>query len=83
MDDVSSSKKKLKFKVYVMCGWPLILVLIGGAVGGGLGGIAYLLNLKLYNSNLSNIVKIILNILVGSTAIFLWSVIRAYIQSSF
>lgn len=66
-----------------MCGWPLILVLIGGAVGGGLGGIAYLLNLKLYNSNLSNIVKIILNILVGSTAIFLWSVIRAYIQSSF
>ena len=37
--------------------------------------LAYGLNITIYKSNLSNYIKVILNILVGSTAIILWFVI--------
>lgn len=83
MEDVVPSKNKLNFKLYMMCGWPFFLVFIGGAIGGGLAGIAYVINLNIYKSNLSNMGKIILNILVGCLAIVLWIVIRGYIHSKF
>lgn len=62
-------KHKYPTKVYLMCGWPLLLVLIGGAIGGALGALAFSMNLKIYNSALSNPVKVILNMMAGATAI--------------
>ena len=68
---------KLSAGAYVLCGWPLLLVAIGGAIGGGLGGAAFGVNLKIYKSNLPTAAKIVLNLFTGFAAIGLWFAIAA------
>ena len=65
-------KEKLPTSVHFMCGWPLVLVLIGGLIGGALGGIAYVINMTIYKSDMPNAAKIALNVVTGLSAIFLW-----------
>jgi hypothetical protein len=66
---------KLPAMAHVMCGWPLILVAIGGAIGGALGAVAYVINLAIYKSRMPSIFKIILNLGVGFSAIAIWWII--------
>ncbi len=63
---------KLPAGAYVLCGWPLFLVAIGGAIGGGLGGAAFVINLKIYKSNLPTAAKVALNLFTGFAAIGIW-----------
>lgn len=72
--------QKISTMVHVLCGWPLILVLFGGAIGGALGGVAYATNLAIYKSNMPSVVKIILNPIIGLAAIGLWFVIAMAIR---
>lgn len=74
---------KLPTKAHLMCGWPLALVAIGGAIGGGLGGAAYAINIAIYKSQLPLPAKIALNLLSGLSAFVLWAVIAALIQHRF
>ena len=68
----NTKKKNLSPITYFMCGWPLVLVTFGGAIGGGLGGAATVLNFKTYESNLPWPLKIFLNLCTGIAAIILW-----------
>src|SRR5262249_34987616 len=70
-----NAPEKVPPLVYVACGWPLILVLLGGLIGGALGGVAFALNMAIYKSKLPLAVKFILNPVIGVTAIALWLVI--------
>lgn len=79
-EDVRQEKPKLPAKAHLMCGWPLFLVAIGGAIGGGLGGAAYGINIAIYKSHISVPAKIALNILVGASAFIIWIVIATLIQ---
>lgn len=83
MDNKEISKPKLSTNAYLMIGWPLCLVLIGGAIGGGLGGVAYMINLKIYKSNLPNFQKIILNLICGFSAFVMWWFIAQWLRRSF
>ncbi|HNT76288.1 MAG TPA: hypothetical protein PKH77_14835 [Anaerolineae bacterium] len=74
---------KIPVIAHVLCGWPLILVAMGGMIGGALGGLAYGINITLYKSNIPVILKIILNIVVGIAAIVLWLIIGTWVQSQF
>ena len=65
-----------------MCGWPLLLVAIGGAIGGGLGGAAYGINIAIYKSKLPVSAKILLNLATGAAAIGIWAAIGVAIQSA-
>ncbi len=56
------TKEKLPTVAHILCGWPLILIAIGGAIGGGLGGLAYGINIGIYKSKMPLIVKIALNL---------------------
>jgi hypothetical protein len=73
--DSTQEAEKLPIAVHIMCGWPLILVAFGGAIGGGLGGFAYGINIGIYKSKMSLITKIALNIFVGLAAIGIWAFI--------
>ena len=73
----------LSTSAYLMCGWPFILVFVGGAIGGGLGALAYFINLKIYKSNLSNTYKVVLNILTGIGAMIVWFLIAVSIRVYF
>ena len=72
---------KLPFAAHLLCGWPILLVVIGGLVGGGLGGGAYAINLKIYKSQLPLAAKIVLIPLIGVGAILLWLAIAIAIQA--
>lgn len=83
MDNKKITNTKLSTSAYLMIGWPLCLLLIGGAIGGGLGGIAYMMNLKIYKSNLSNLRKISLNIICGISAFAIWWIVVQWLRKSF
>ncbi len=77
----SQDKPKLPASAHVICGWPLLLVLFGGAIGGGLGFAAYTVNMRIYKSKLPDTAKLGFNLSVGITAIGMWFAISMAIQS--
>jgi hypothetical protein len=73
---------RLPISAHPLCGWPLVLVAFGGAIGGGLGGAAYGVNMMIYKSRLPLAVKVALNLLTGSVAFMLWALIASAIHSN-
>lgn len=67
-----NSTDKLSPKAHLFCGWPLLLLFIGGAFGGGMGAVAYAVNVAIYKSKLPIVAKILLNLLVGFAAFGMW-----------
>jgi hypothetical protein len=65
-------QEKLPAGAHLLCGWPLVMVAIGGAIGGGLGGLAYGLNITLYKSRMPLWAKVLLNLAAGFSAFGLW-----------
>jgi len=76
----NGASEKLETRVHLMCGWPLALVFVGGAIGGGLGGGAYAINLALHKSKLPAPLKVIGNVAVGTVAVLLWLFAVAWIR---
>lgn len=68
-------REKLPAQAYLACGWPLAILLLGGALGGGLGGAAAMVNFAIYRSTLPVAGKVALNVTCGAAAIFLWAAI--------
>ncbi|TCB42153.1 hypothetical protein E0H83_12635 [Acinetobacter terrestris] len=81
-NEIMETEKAPKY-VHLIAGWPFVLVLFGGLIGGGLGGLAYLINLKIYNSQLSKMNKILANIMCGMVAISAWWWIAGAVQNTF
>jgi hypothetical protein len=77
----SSQKAKLPPLAYLVCGWPLLLVASGGAIGGGLGGAAFSLNLVAYRSKLPTPLKVVRNVAIGLAARGIWFAVAVAIQS--
>lgn len=76
----TKGEAKLPATAHLLCGWPLVMVFIGGAIGGGLGGAAYAVNVGIYKSKLPVPAKVALNIITGVAAIGLWFAIAVAIQ---
>ena len=76
-----NQKAKLPPTVLVMCGWPLGLACIGGAIGGCLGGAAFGINVAIYKSTLPKPVKVVLNVATGVAAFGIWFAIAVAIKS--
>lgn len=77
----TSEAPSLPREAHILCGWPLLLILVGGAVGGGLGGAAYAINLSIYKSRLPVVAKVFLNLFTGIAAIGIWLAVVVAIQS--
>jgi hypothetical protein len=71
---------KVPLIAHALCGWPLLLVFVGGAIGGAVGGLAYGINIAIYRSRLSLIEKLAFNIVVGSAAFIAWTVMAGLIH---
>lgn len=65
----------LPFWVYLLCGWPILLVVIGGLLGGALGGGAYGLNMMIWKSTLPLAARVPLILVVGAGAVGVWFII--------
>jgi len=78
--NATDAKEKLPAYAHILCGWPLLLVAVGGFIGGGLGGLAYGVNVGIYRSKkIPVIAKVFLNLVVGASAVILWLVIGGFI----
>lgn len=73
---------KLPAIAHAACGWPLVLVAIGGAIGGGLGGAAYGINIAIYKSRLPLAAKIVLNLVTGLAAFGIWLAIAVAVSAA-
>lgn len=84
MENVENlAKPTVPKRAHFIAAWPLLLVLFGGAIGGALGAIAYLLNIQIYKSQtLSKLQKILANLLCGMSAISLWWFIATWLQKA-
>jgi hypothetical protein len=72
---------KLPAWAHLVCGWPLVMVAFGGAIGGGLGGAAYGVNLWIFKSRLPLAAKVALNVFAGMAAFVFWALIASAIHS--
>ena len=79
--DSNTNQEKLPPLAYAICGWPLLLVAIGGAIGGGLGGAAFGINIAIYKSSMPIAAKCVLNILTGLAAVGIWFAVALAIHS--
>lgn len=66
------SQTQLPLTAHLMAGWPLLLVLFGGAIGVVYAVLAYILNIKIYQSTLSKLNKVLANLLCGMSALSGW-----------
>ena len=73
---------KLPPVAHALCGWPLALMFVGGAIGGALGGAAYGINVVIYKSRLPIVVKVVLNVLAGVAAMGVWFVIALALRGT-
>jgi ribosomal protein L37E len=71
---------KMSVVAHVLCGWPLVLVGFGGAIGGALGAAAYAINVSIYKAKMPAVLKILMNLVVGASAIAIWYFIAAAIR---
>ena len=67
----------------IFCAWPLALVAVGGALGGLLGAMAWVLNVKIMKSDFIAAVTIPAVILVGLGAFAAYAVIVIYLALTF
>lgn len=77
----AAKKEKLPPLVHVVCGWPLILVAVGGAIGGGLGGVAYGLAITFYKRTRSLPQTLAVSVVLGAAAVLGWYLIVRAIRS--
>ena len=75
------SENDIPSYVHILCGYPLVMIFIGGAIGGALGGLAYGVNIMIYKSNLSLPIKIIVNLATGALVVVVWLVLASVISS--
>ncbi len=75
----AEAKPKTPVWAYIVCGWPLILVVIGGAIGGGLGGAACFANLSIFRSQLHPALKALFIATTGMLAVGIWLAIGVVI----
>ena len=66
------AKPKLSTLQQVFCAWPLALVIVGGAIGGLCGGVAWALNARIMSSAMSAPLRYGLCVVTGIVAGLVW-----------
>lgn len=62
--------------------WPLILLFIGGALGGFLGGVFSMINIRIIRSNLNSVLRYSVTFAISALAMVLYIILATAIHSS-
>ncbi len=68
--------------VHMLCGWQFVFLFLGGLLGGGLGGIAYAINVAIVKTRLPLPAKIVSVIAVGIGAIIAYFVVIVLLHNA-
>jgi hypothetical protein len=74
---------KLPWTCQLAAGWPILLVILGGALGGGCGGAAYAISISLFKKHGVNATTYLLSVLIGIAAIAIYLVIIVALAIAF
>ena len=74
---------KLAWYEYIWIGWPLILVAVGGAIGGGCGGAAAAINFKVFQKTQNPVLRYVWTGLISLTAVGIYVVCATMIYALF
>ena len=66
---------------YIWIGWPLIMVALGGAIGGGLGGAAAAINYKVFQKTQNPVLRYVWTGLISVAAIVAYVVCATMIYA--
>jgi hypothetical protein len=80
---IEQPKPKLTWYHYAWIGWPLILVAVGGAIGGGLGGAAAAINYKVFLKTQNPVLRYAWTGLISVTIVVAYLVIATLIYWQF
>ena len=69
---VAAARPALTTLQQVVCAWPFVLVIVGGAIGGLCGGVAWAANTKIMSSTLAAPVRYGLCAVTGLVAAVVW-----------
>jgi len=75
--------KKVAIHEHIFAGIPFILVVVGGAIGGGLGGVAYFISVSIFKKDMPTPLKYLLSLLVSITAFIVYLAIVFAITGAF
>ena len=81
--DKEEQDKTLSLAENVMSYWPLILIGFGGVLGGLMGGVAAVINLKIMKSERTRPAAYTLALLIGLAAIVLYLIFAIIISTLF
>lgn len=65
---------------WIWCGIPLVLIFVGGAIGGLIGGVAFFLNTRVFRSEMSSLERYVLAGLISLIAFFAFLILAALFQ---
>ncbi len=71
---IEQPKSKLTWYHYIWIGWPLILVVLGGAIGGGLGAGAAAINYKVFQKIQNPVLRYVWTGLISLAAVITYVV---------
>ena len=63
-----SSTAKLQWYEHACCGLPLLLMLVGGALGGACGGVGYALSAAVFKKTMPTPAKYVISLLISLAA---------------
>lgn len=66
---IENPEPKLTWYQYAWIGWPLILVAVGGAIGGGCGGVAAAINFKVFKKTQNPVLRYVWTGLISVAAV--------------
>ena len=80
---IEQPKPKITWYQYIWIGWPLVLVPVGGAIGGGLGGAAAAINYKVFQKTENPVLRYVWTGLISGAAVLAYVVIVTIIYMAF
>jgi H+/Cl- antiporter ClcA len=72
---IQPEKPKLTWYQYVWIGWPLVLVAVGGAIGGGCGGAAMAINYKVFQKTSHPVLRYVWTGLISLAAVLAYVIV--------
>jgi hypothetical protein len=76
-------KSPLRWYQYLWADCPLLMIFVGGAIGGALGGGAAAANTQIFRSKMNSFLKYLTTAVISVSAVTIWIVIAIYLNRTF
>jgi hypothetical protein len=72
----------LKWYQWIWCAFPVLLLFVGGAIGGALGGLGVTLNVRIMRSDMSGVLRYAITALISVAALGIYLVVAVLFLSA-